>query len=204
MKSFKSFYLSEVFEIKLTDEIARWALNDTSSWDGFGDYGYLENLTPNARKLRVKQIDKEAIDAWKKRITENQLDVPYPKGFKDMPDVLPICRIVYLESPKKLDKQKLGNHWFPSKNMMKYVLNDSSWGAITNIFGVTVEKMDIERKETDTYLISAQIDPKYIGIKETLAARTDRSKEFEIFIPDKNQNKIKILKLEKYDIHNAI
>jgi hypothetical protein len=177
MLNFKTFYFSEGFKIKLTDEIAKWVLDDTESWEGYGE------------------TDEEAIDEWKKSLTKNQLNVPYPKGFKDMPDMLPICRVVYLTSPEELNKKKLGNHWFPSKDIMEEVLKEQR----VNIFGATVAKMDEERKRKDEYLISAQIDPKYIGIKETLAARTDRTEEYEIFIPNASQSKIKVLSVEKLD-----
>ena len=94
-----------------------------------------------------------------------------------------IYRLVYLKDENSLNKKEPGAHWTTDKWVISDYYNDYFQQNYTQ-----------QAQGKKPYIITAKIPSGLVKFQDL-----SRSREQEIYIPNKNQDKIEILKIEKFD-----
>jgi hypothetical protein len=107
----------------------------------------------------------------------------FPVGLYNLPKQIKLYRIIYLKSEKDFNKDDLGVHFIADKRLIN---DDFLWSI-----GIT------KKEYKKLYLISINVDSKYINIDWTLSYKARYPNEFEFTLKD--NSKYEIESIEKYN-----
>lgn len=156
-KRYNSF--SNLSERDLYD-IAKWALFD----GGYILYNDLNN----------KDAIEETVNDFKLLLKSN-----YPDGFKNVPNILILYRVIKLNTSKELNTLNLGNSWFSNKER----INDKNF--IDQLFN----------NSKNLYIITAEVPLSKVDIPRSLIQRSMTYIENEVVLND--DFNIKIISFDK-------
>jgi hypothetical protein len=107
----------------------------------------------------------------------------FPVGLYNLPKQIKLYRIIYLKSEKDFNKDDLGVHFIADRRLIN---DDFLWSI-----GIT------KKEYKKLYLISINVDSKYINIDWTLSYKARYPNEFEFTLKD--NSKYEIESIEKYN-----
>lgn len=118
-------------------------------------------------------------------LIEYLMNLEYPEGWKDIPNIMNIFRIVHVDNIEEVrNNNDLGHHWVTDIN----VFDDE--GIINDIF----LDFDEEYDPNKLYIIKGETTKSNIVWSETVEKNLLYPEEKEIYIEKPEQIKIKIIK----------
>lgn len=155
-------------------DIAEWGL--TSEFSESGVYDYCDECQeckdcPECKECVINEI----VGSF-----NNILNKDFPEGFKNIPNPIPIYRMVKLNTPSELNKTNFGFSWFTNPD------------RIDNPY--FIQKLE-HLRGNKTYLIVGETDISNVDIPRTLWLRDVDYMENEIKIKD--DTKVNFIELKK-------
>jgi hypothetical protein len=158
--------------------------NPDIRFDGGGEVyskEYIYKRIESVLKM-YKNLDEEEYSEIENNLY-NFSNQDFPVGLYNLPKQIKLYRIIYLKSEKDFNKDNLGVHFIADK---KLINDDFLWSI-----GIT------KKEYKKLYLISINVDSKYINIDWTLSYKARYPNEFEFTLKD--NSKYEVESIEKYN-----
>jgi len=100
------------------------------------------------------------------------LQDPFPMGFRNIPDPVPVLRVLKLKSPEQLNREEVGGCWFTDPKSLKYLMSN----------------LDFNLTNNPVYLIKATTPLSNVDVALSLVKRRESGGENEIYLRDNGRN----------------
>lgn len=161
-------FLNENTQYDSFSNLTEKDLYDIAKW-GLFDGGYMLY-----DELGNEDAIEEIVNDFKSLLNSN-----YPDGFKNIPNVLTLYRIVKLNNPKELNRENLGRSWFSNKERIR----DKNF--LDQLFN----------SSKNLHIITAEVPLSKVDIPRSLIQRVTTYIENEIVLND--DTNIKIISLDE-------